>query len=272
MKNKNIKELVHRSNDASNEILNYLTNNGLVLNASKTSYMQFLPKNITLNYDLLLKIQNKTIQSTNTIKFLGLNIDQKLTWEPHINEVCSKISTTCYIIKQLRDTVTYDLLKLLYYGLVQSVLQYGLIFWGSSSHLNKAFIVQKKILRCMSKSHPLSSCKPLFRRYGILTLPSLYIYLLLLHIIGNKNLLIKNKEVHSCHTRRDENIYQPYSRLTIGQHSPDYMGIKCLNKINSVEKINNARDIKTKVYDILLNNAFYTVSEFFQYCEKKEKL
>lgn len=270
IKDKSTNELVRKSNDASNKIINYLTNNGLILNASKTFYMQFLPKNITLNYDLLLKVQNKTIQSTNTIKFLGLNIDQKLTWAPHINEICSKLSTTCYIIKQLRDTVTSDILKLLYYGLVHSVLQYGLIFWGSSSHLNKAFIVQKKILRCMSKSHPLSSCKPLFKMYGILTLPSLYIYLLLLYIIENKHLFIKNKEVHSYHTRREENIYQPYSRLSIGQHSPEYMGIKCLNKINSVIKVNDARDIKTKAYNILLSNTFYTVSEFFQYCENNK--
>ena len=271
IKNKNTDELVHGSNDASDEVLNYFTNNGLILNAGKTFYMQFLPKNVSLNYDLLLKVQNKSIQSKNTIKFLGLNIDQKLTWEPHIIEICSKLSTTCYIIIQLRDTVTYNILKLLYFGLVQSVLQYGIIFWGSSSHMNKAFAVQKKILRCMNKSHPLSSCKQLFRKYGILTLPSLYIYELLLYIIENSNQLIKNKEVHSYNTRKGEDIYQPYSRLSVGQHSPVFMGTKCLNKINSMIQINNTRDIKTKVYKILLNNAFYSVNEFFQYCDNNVK-
>ena len=127
--------------------------------------------------------------------------------------------TEYYIIIHLRDTVTYDILKLLYFGLVQSVLQYGIIFWGSSSHINKAFTVQKWFC-------------DVWMNFILLQVVNhyLYIYGLLWYIIENG---LKNKEVHLHNSCRGEDIYQPYSRLSVGQHSPVFMGTKCLNRINS---------------------------------------
>uniref|UniRef100_A0A6P7H9D4 Uncharacterized protein LOC114347799 n=1 Tax=Diabrotica virgifera virgifera TaxID=50390 RepID=A0A6P7H9D4_DIAVI len=73
----------------------------------------------------------------------GLMLDPKLSWEDQIDKVTSTLSSRCYVIRNIRDTVSFHILKLMYYGLVQSVLQYCLIFWGSSPYMNRAFISQK---------------------------------------------------------------------------------------------------------------------------------
>lgn len=44
------------------------------------------------------------IKATKIVKFLGIILDQKLTWESHAVYVVAKISLTGYLIKQLRDT------------------------------------------------------------------------------------------------------------------------------------------------------------------------
>ncbi|KAJ8963510.1 hypothetical protein NQ317_010575, partial [Molorchus minor] len=88
-------------------------------------------------------INQRSIEQATSTKFLGVGIDQKMTWEYHITQVASKLSTACFFLRQ-QDTVSLDILKLAYFGLVQSTLNYGLMFWGNSSHMHKAFIIQKK--------------------------------------------------------------------------------------------------------------------------------
>ena len=233
MRHNNIETLAQNCNTASKQLDDWCNNNGLVLNINKTFHMKFYTKNITPDYNMLIKLCSKSISSADNIKFLGLTIDHKLTWEIHINNVCSKLSNICYIIRTLRETVSITILKTLYYGLVQSTLQYSLIFWGSSAYLERAFVIQKKILRCMVNAHPLTSCKAIFKKLNILTLPCLYISQLILHIRANENNFVRNHEIHSHNTRSNQLMRQPFSRLDIGQKSPNYIGIKCYNKIKA---------------------------------------
>lgn len=259
-----VEQIVLTSNTASQEMSQYCNNNGLNLNIDKTCYMRFLPKNSVTNYDLYLKISNKSIPSTETSKFLGVILDQKLTWEAHITMVCSKLSTICYIVRNLRDTVLMDTLKVLYYGLVQSQLQYGLIFWGNSRYFRQAFQSQKKVLRTMCKTHPLTSCKPLFKNLQILTLPSLYIYQLILFIKANESQFLRNSDVHAYNTRNKDDLYQPYSRLALGENSPKHMGIKCFNKISQFIDT-GSRSFKNQVFIFLCDRTFYDVDEFLNF-------
>lgn len=174
------------------------------------------------------------------------------------------------MIRNLRETVSFDVLRMLYFGLVQSVLQYGLIFWGSSSHFGKAFIAQKRILRTMFNVHPTTTCKDLFTRAKIMTLPSLYIYRLILYIRSNEHKFKKNEDIHSHDTRQKNNIHQNYSRLKVGQNSPDYVGIKMFNKFKLIyENDNNDKwcnaSFETKLKKFLIHNAFYSIEQFFQF-------
>lgn len=260
-----IEQIVINSNNASQEMSRYCNENGLNLNINKTCYMRFLPKNVVTNYDLYLKISNKSIQSTTATKFLGVTLDQKLTWKMHINTVCSKLSTICYIIRNLRDTVGINTLKTLYYGLVQSHLQYGLIFWGNSPYFNRAFQHQKKVIRAMCKTHPLASCKPLFKELQILTLPSLYIYQIIMLIKENESQFPRNSDIHTHHTRNRDNLYQPYSRLALGENSPRHIGIKCFNKINQCIDTGSNMSFKNKILKFLCDKAYYDVDEFLNY-------
>lgn len=55
-----------------------------------------------------------------------------------------KLSPMCFIFRSIRDNVHLEVLQLVYFGLVQFALQYGIIFWGSSAYTGKVFIIQGK--------------------------------------------------------------------------------------------------------------------------------
>nr|CAX36785.1 hypothetical protein [Papilio dardanus] len=48
--------------------------------------------------------------------------------------------------------------------------------WGNSTDQHRAFVAQKKCIRAICGLHPQESCRPAFKRLGLLPLPALYIY------------------------------------------------------------------------------------------------
>jgi hypothetical protein len=98
-------------------------------------------------YNVTIKVNYYHIGLTNVneAKFLGLIIDDTLTWKQHIECLKKNISLACFALS-IKDTVSLDALKLMYFANVHSIISYGIIFWGDSSCANKVFILQKKRL------------------------------------------------------------------------------------------------------------------------------
>ena len=64
-----------------------------------------------------------------------------------------------------------------YFTYVESRLRYGIIFWGGDGKSIPIFQLQKKVIKLITVTHKRKSCRPIFRKFKILTLVSLYTYL-----------------------------------------------------------------------------------------------
>jgi hypothetical protein len=100
-------------------------------------------------------------------------------------------------------------LKIIYSSYFHSVMSYGIIFWGNSRISGDIFKVQKRIVRILSNKTSYDSCRRLFNKLQILTVPSQYIYSLLGFVVKNENLFTSNFEVHKVHTRTMNNFHLP---------------------------------------------------------------
>ena len=134
LSNAKLHNLVKDSNHVSQKISDYCHSNGLILNSEKTTIVQFFPKNVSIGYSLLVKVDGKSINNASVIKFFGLNIDQKLKWEKHANIICAKVIPMCFLIRQLRHSVeTY----LLWIGAVSLAVQSDIL--GLLRSLSQSF-------------------------------------------------------------------------------------------------------------------------------------
>ena len=75
------------------------------------------------------------------------------------------------------------------------------ILGGNSSNSKNIFTLQKRIIRIMVGAHPRTSCRKLFKKLEILTVPSDYIYSLMSFFIGNQENFQTNSSVHSISIR-----------------------------------------------------------------------
>jgi hypothetical protein len=180
----------------------------LSLSLNKTTYLQFQTKNSQkLDPDITL-MNNQITNSTNT-NFLGLAIEETLSWKRHINQILSRLSSACYAIRVITPLMLEDTLKMIYHSYVHLIMTYDIIFWGNSPHSTDIFKIQKWIIRIMTKSRRRDSCRQLFKRLEILPLQSQYIFSVLLFVVKNKNLYTINQEVHSINTRSNINVHPP---------------------------------------------------------------
>ena len=121
---------------------------------TKCSYILFKPKcklNDEPSSDLHLIINNTVIKRVTHAKFLGVIIDEKLSWDQHIKDLKRKLYYALSTINRIKQNIPEHLYKDLYYTLFESNLTYCLPVWGgvSQSQLDKVHKVQKKMLRIL---------------------------------------------------------------------------------------------------------------------------
>ena len=76
-----------------------------------------------------IMIDGGEIRRIKSVKYLGM-IDDKLTWEQHIELISEKMVHNIGILKRIRNFIPQESLLLLYYTLIEPYLRYCSIFWG----------------------------------------------------------------------------------------------------------------------------------------------
>ena len=75
-----------------NEITDWLNANKLSINTEKTKFILFRSKNKKVNSSINISINNNNIRQVTNITFLGIVIDQFLTWSNHLDLITKKLS------------------------------------------------------------------------------------------------------------------------------------------------------------------------------------
>ena len=135
--------------------------NFISLYIEKTHYIHFKTKK-SQPTDINICLDNKRISDNSYTKFLGLIVDNKLSWKPHIDHLINKLSTACYVIRSVKPHVNTNAIIMIYHSLFHAVMTYGKIFWGNSSHSTQVFRMQKKrqlgLLQGMVTENPVGTC------------------------------------------------------------------------------------------------------------------
>jgi len=110
------------------------------MNFNKTHYVLFRMKNY-YQVKTKLKYEHKNISNCSETKFLGLIIDETLSWNQHIDQIATKLCSAHYALRNLKHIVPQPTIRTIYYASVHSILSYSIIFWGRSSNVKKLNIL-----------------------------------------------------------------------------------------------------------------------------------
>ena len=138
--------------------------NKLILNIEKTNYILFGTQT-TIEHNLKLYYRNKEINRVSNTKFLGVFVDEKLSWNNHIDNLCKTLSKNIGILYRLQF-LPQNVLTFLYHSLVSSHVNYCNIVWGftTKKNIERIHKLQKRGIRIITHSPFVSSSVPLFLR------------------------------------------------------------------------------------------------------------
>jgi hypothetical protein len=249
-----------------NQIVQYFEENNLNINFTKSNFIYFEQFN-KRNGKLLPKVilNNHTITKMNSTLFLGLMIDENLNWKQHIEYISNKISSGIFALKLLKSYCDTATLLKAYYGIIYPHFTYGIALWGSASntHIKRMLILQKRAIRHIAKLKIKDSCKEVFPKLKILTIPSIYVLEVCIYKKFKCTVNTKNENVHSYITRSKQNFRTNYHRTNKFKNFPSEIGTTFLNKLpNDISNESDLKYFKRKLKKLLLTYNFYNVQDF----------
>ena len=220
------------------------------------------------HYKINMQIHHNYISNATQTKFLGLTIDDTLSWKHHIDQVIKRMSSACYALRFIKYQLPIDTLKIIYFTHIHTIMSYGVILWGNSPSAKKVFLLQKKIIRIITNTRPRESCKEIFKNMQMM-LYSQYIYSLILFTVNNKHLFTPNNEIHKYNTRNNNNIHPALANLTKFNKGPYMSGIKMFNHLPQYLKTldHNSVHFRSSLKRFMYHHSFYSMEEFYGYKE-----
>ena len=156
MSGSNLVQLYNDANAELEKLADWFRANKLTLNISKTKYILFRDKKQIVNFeDLILKIDNEIIDRIGEgceeeyFKFVGIRLDEHLTWKYHTEYVRGKVASAVYALSKLRNLLPRHVKLTVYNSLFRSFMEFGISCWGRSSNnnINRISILQKRAVR-----------------------------------------------------------------------------------------------------------------------------
>lgn len=254
-----------RAEKSLSQIMSWLDSNLLTLNSTKTNYITFAINSSTLPPENEYSIKAHTcgdnfsnctclpLTRSCTVRYLGVQIDNFLTWKQHIKALIPKIRKLIYIFKNLNKCADLDTLKLVYNALCKSLLAYCITAWGGAAKttimpLERA---QRAVLKVMTRKPYRYSSTKLYADTSVLTVRQIYIMMTLQR---KHTQMPYDPTIYERRRRSDLVCATPIHRTVFASRHFKVFGCCIYNKVNKILNIypNSKRIIKEKIKQWLL--------------------
>ena len=220
--NKNLTDLEKIINRELQNICQWFNLNKLSINVKKTNFILFGHNKHTKSINIC--INDTKIDQTDKTKFLGVIINQTMTWSDHITVITHKVNKSIGILSRVSKSLPSSVLVSLYQSLVAPYYDYCNIVWAINNTivLDNLYKTQKRAVRIVTGSVFNSHTKPLFIRLNILPISGLnrlrvgcFMFRALQNKLPNyfNSMFLSNSDVHPHFTRHHSDLHLQPCRL-----------------------------------------------------------
>ena len=235
---------IEKVNVVLSQLTEYLSNNKLIPNTDKTKIMLITARHISDLPDIYFN--GSKLEWVTNIRYLGIQLDNKLNFTLQSMEVCRRVSQLHGVIYSLATLVPQKTLLTIYNSLVYPILIQNILIWGgiTENNLKPIKIKVNNILRIIlniksdENNIPLMSTNEMYKRLNLLKFDDIYKFYLLkfLHFAFYKNSSIFLRffaplfPQHFYNTRQ-RRINLPSIRLEIERNSVIFRCCSLLNNL-----------------------------------------
>lgn len=242
---------------------NYFKMNYLMLNTSKTKYIVICKR--SQERETCIKIGSETIERVKSLKYLGITIDDKLTFKEHFKIITTKIAKKVNYLGRRRNKLDRDTKVLLYKSMIMPHLDFcaTVLFMMNEEELRTIQKLQNKALRIMLNKTMYTPRREMLESAKIMSVKQRIKYnvLIMMYKITNKMVPeyltrnMKTVQESQPYNLRNKNRYKTINFTTAkGRNSLFYKGTTLYNeflKNNTVENlfVKDRNKIEKYVYE-----------------------
>ena len=219
-----------------------------------------------------LKSESIVLKEASNVKYLGVLVDEELTFKDHVELVKKKLNKCFYAVLKSRQVLTQSQMLVYYKTHVKPIIQYGVLIYGGTmySNLQPILKMQKKIVRCIFHLRFSTSVKEVMNSNKIHTVYELYLYeitnfmlkcLKNEHCIEFLNSMITQKTTSCYELRVAERAHVSITRNKHCKNSLSHRVPKFFNKLNSWGVLPNKTSFESMtngMIDTYCNNFMYS--------------
>ena len=224
-----LQALIQESSNNMSKLYEWFLKNNLALSLEKTNFIIFHGKRKKIPDITEIKFGNHSIPRVKSTKYIGLILDETLSWDQHVEGVLRNIHRYFGVFYNVRDFINKDLIRTIYFSCVFSHIKYGIEIYGNckKSLIQKLQVSQNKLLRVLSKKEYMYSSELLHKELDIFKI-ALFRDQFILQFVHNcvqgnpilpfKNYFCRVHENHNHNTRNNMNLVQKTVRTTTHYH------------------------------------------------------
>ena len=199
-----------------------------------------------IDSEVKIKLSRKRLYPTDSVKYLGIRIDENLNWKHHVSDIATKLNRANVLLFKIRNFVNVKTLKTIYYTIFDSHINYANVIWAQNSNVvNIVSVLQKKTLRIINSQPRDCYSSPLFKKQNLLKfedkielenvlLVSKYLSNILPSIFDNWFTLCSDMHNYNTAASLTGKLFKPSFRTTLyGKNSIALSAFNAWNKIQT---------------------------------------
>jgi exonuclease III len=250
-------EIMETLQNDLDRVAQWMTSSRLVLNYSKTKVMLFGTKQKLGRFgDFTIQLQGKLIERVPKFSYLGVMLDEQISWKEHTEEICNKVSKRLGLLSRIRSCLTIDASKCVYNSVVQPIFDYTDAVWselpaGCSQSLQK---LQNRAARIILQRESSRNTFDILNWVDLSTRRQIHKCVLVFKCLNNlvpeylSGYFVKNSNIHSYNTRRKDDLHLPKPNLSLGKRSFIYSGSLLYNNLpDRIKKAGTLSNFKSLI-------------------------
>ena len=161
---KTIKEAKRQLQKCINAVEYWYTENKLKVNVSKTEVMIFgTPRKIAniTNENFCIKFMGTKLRVVKHFKYLGIELDQGLSWNTHCEKMASKVGLKLHLMRRLNKILPRKTMIQIYKTYLMPILEYAVTVWGytNARNINRIQRIINLSARIISNNYDFVNCR-----------------------------------------------------------------------------------------------------------------
>ena len=255
--------LLNKAGKTMESIYDWYLANKLTISLQKSNFIIFDTRK-KMDDIQMVKFGSHSIQRVSSVKYIGLTIDENLTWKAHIQNVITQLNKFFGVFYNIRHVINDKLKRIAYFTCIYSRIKYGLEIYGKCTKqlVQKLQITQNKLLRTIMSKSRMHSVNDLHKTLNVLKVDDAqklsticFVFKCLHSTTDNSfhNYFSYTDHIHN--TRQQRQLKLPRAMTNLGQSTLKCTGSSLWNNLPmTIRLTNDLHELKHHIRDIYVKN------------------